>query len=71
MKKPRQVVLADNDNLRWDQVPMSTTVVLVDDGDDDMNLVEFIHDDPDWLPFGLTRKEARQLRNFLNKCLEW
>lgn len=64
MKKPTSIKLDDGDT--WDTI--ETTVTFLGDNED---FILVRHDDPEYGDFYLTRNEARKLRNFLNKCLEW
>lgn len=64
MKRPTSIKL--DGCVDWDA--MVTTVTYQGDLQD---FVFVHHDDPEYGDFYMTRREARKLRNFLNKCLEW
>lgn len=71
MKRPVSIEL--NDYVEdWDG-PQFVTTVTFSGYAYDAEFVTVSHDDPQYGDYGfsMTRKEARKLRNFLNKCLEW
>lgn len=71
MKKPTSIKL--NDVVEdWDG-PQFTTTVTYGDYSWSEEFVTFYHDYYEYGNYGfsMTRNEARKLRNFLNKCLEW
>lgn len=69
MKKPTSIKL-DEHVEGWDGPQFVTTVSFGGQPwTDDFVIVS--HDDYSCLDFSMTRDEARKLRNFLNKCLEW
>jgi len=71
MKRPTSVDLDDYVE-GWDGPQFVTTVTYGGYANDaefvSVRHADFFLGDAD---FSMTRKEARQLRNFLNKCLEW
>jgi hypothetical protein len=71
MKRPTSVEL--DDFVEGWVGPQFVTTVTYGGYANDSEFVTIRHDDDDYGDYGfsMTRKEARQLRNFLNKCLEW
>ena len=71
MKKPTSIKL-DDVVPGWDGDQWVTTVTYGGQPWSD-EFVSIRHDDDEYWDqsFSMTRAEARKLRNFLNKCLEW
>ena len=72
MKRPTSIELDDFVE-GWDGPQFVTTVTYGGPLHGEGEFVTFRHDDffDGDADFSMTRKEARKLRNFLNKCLEW
>lgn len=69
MKKPTSIKL-DDFVPEWDGPQFVTRVTFGGQPWDD-EFVIVSHGDRFGEDFSITRDEARKLRNFLNKCLEW
>ena len=69
MKKPKSIKL--DDRVEGWHGPQFTTTVSYGASPWSDEFIIVCHDDRYDADFSLTRREARKLRDFLNKCLEW